>query len=117
MKGNVVVISVKGWFPNQCGVEYIGRKCGDWKGSVLGNPFPLGLDKNRDEVIRKYKMWLWEQFQMEGNPVRLEVLRLMNRVLNGEIVVLGCWCHPLQCHCDVVKSLIWYLIDLESWGR
>ena len=39
---------------------YIGRP------SLLGNPFKIGKDRTRQEVIRKYGIWLWEQIKRRG---------------------------------------------------
>lgn len=66
---------------------YIGRP-GKW-----GNPFTIGKDGDRDEVIEKYINWLMEQ------P---ELLNSINE-LNGK--TLGCWCHPNACHGDILAEI------------
>lgn len=66
---------------------YIGRP------SKWGNPFILGNDGSRSEVIRKYEEWIRQQ------PDLLEQLyELDNKVL-------GCWCSPKPCHGDILKKL------------
>jgi hypothetical protein len=56
-----------------------------------GNPFPIGRDGNRMEVIEKHRRWLAEQ---EG-----EALTLALRALQGK--KLACHCHPSSpCHAD-----------------
>ncbi len=56
---------------------------------MLGNPFALGRDGSRTEVVAAYRRWLWAQMQ----AVRLELV---------------CWCAPLACHADVISSaLLW----------
>jgi hypothetical protein len=67
---------------------YIGRP-GPW-----GNPFLIGRDGDRWEVIEKYKAWLFAQ------P---ELVERAKRELAGK--VLGCWCAPLTCHGDVLAAL------------
>jgi hypothetical protein len=67
---------------------YIGRP------SKWGNPFAIGKDGDRDEVIRKYADWLAKQ------P---ELLKALHE-LDGK--VLGCWCSPKACHGDVLISFI-----------
>lgn len=64
---------------------YIGRP------SVWGNPFFIGVDGNREDVIRKYKWWLL------NNKALCERAR---RELKDR--VLGCWCSPEPCHGDVL---------------
>lgn len=66
---------------------YIGRP------SKWGNPFRIGIDGNRKEVIEKYRKWLL------NNPG----LMLMLPELKGK--VLGCWCKPLSCHGEVLVEL------------
>lgn len=66
---------------------YIGRP------SKWGNPFTL-KDGTRDEVIRKYEMYL------QNSPFLLNSLH----ELKGKI--LGCWCYPQACHGDILKKYV-----------
>lgn len=68
---------------------YIGRP-GRW-----GNPFRIGRDGNREEVIAKYRKWIMERKHL--HPI-------IKRELKGK--VLGCWCSPLPCHGDVLLEII-----------
>jgi hypothetical protein len=63
---------------------YVGR------GSVWGNPFRIGHDGTRAEVIAKYEA------RLDTSPELL--VRLPE--LKGR--VLGCWCVPLPCHAQVL---------------
>lgn len=69
---------------------YIGRP------SKWGNPFAIGVDGTRDDVIRKYEEYL------VNSP------DLLNQIKELEDKVLGCWCAPNKCHGDV---LIKYLCN------
>jgi len=85
--------------------EYIGRP------SILGNPFVIGKDGSRDEVIEKYRRWLWDEFK-RGGKVRDELERLCKKVKDGNELVLMCWCWPLRCHGDVIKRCIdWMILE------
>lgn len=64
--------------------------------SKYGNPFILGKDGNRQEVIEKYREWLIKQ------PLLIEE---MKKELKGK--VLGCWCKPQPCHCDIIIEIIY----------
>lgn len=87
----------------QGGVQvYIGRP------GVLGNPFRVGRDGNREQVIEKYRAWLWEAIGRKGSVYR-ELVRLAGLHKAGEQVVLVCWCSPLPCHGDVVKRALEWL--------
>ena len=66
---------------------YIGR------GSKWGNPFKIGIDGDREEVIEKYRQWIL------GEP------RLLDSLHELEGKVLGCWCSPKPCHGDVLIEL------------
>lgn len=67
---------------------YIGRP------SPWGNPFKIGRDGDRDEVIAKYRAWIVQQ------PA------LMARLPELRGKVLGCWCSPDACHGDVLAELV-----------
>lgn len=64
---------------------YVGRP------SCYGNPFKIGVDGTRIEVITMYEKWLLNQ------PILIQNVR---RELRGK--VLGCHCFPLACHADVL---------------
>ncbi len=66
---------------------YIGRP------SVWGNPFVIGRDGTREEVVAKYAEWVKTQPQILAELPKL----------NGKI--LGCFCAPLACHGDVLADL------------
>ena len=58
-----------------------------------GNPYSIGKDGTREEVIAKYKNYL-----------------IMNRELLDAIPelfgkTLGCWCKPQACHGDVLAKI------------
>lgn len=66
---------------------YIGRP------SKWGNPFKIGRDGSRQDVIDKYEKWIQTQ------PYLLKSLP----ELKGKI--LGCYCAPLPCHGDILAKL------------
>lgn len=61
--------------------------------SFWGNPFHIGIDGTRREVIAKYRAMVLSRPDMMA---RLPELR-------GK--TLGCWCKPKQCHADVLAEL------------
>ena len=83
------------------GQAYVGRP------SVLGNPFVVGRDGSRNEVIAQYRRWHGARLQETNSPQEHEMRRLLARAAAGELELL-CWCHPLPCHAEVVRSgLLW----------
>jgi len=67
---------------------YIGR------GSIWGNPFLIGKDGTREDVIEKYEKYLL------GN------LSLMRKLPLLENKILGCWCKPKACHGDILVKYV-----------
>ena len=61
-----------------------------------GNPFIIGKDGNRDDVIAKYRTWLWDEIKAERISVK-DLAELHDRKL-------GCHCAPLPCHGDVLTA-------------
>jgi len=65
---------------------YIGRP------SIWGNPYKIGVDGDRKEVIEKYRVFL--NAKLKTNPYYLDILIGKD---------LACWCPlNLQCHADVI---------------
>lgn len=70
------------------GAVYIGR------GGPYGNPFVIGRDGDRDQVIALYTEWIRTQ------P---DLLARVRRELRGKDLV--CFCAPCPCHGDVLLKL------------
>ena len=113
----IKVVSVKGLRVNDMRVWYVGRRCNGWEGSVLGNKFRIGSDGSREEVIEKYRVWLWGEVKKglegKGGKVWVELCVLSERVKEGKEVVLGCWCGEGRCHGDVIKRCVLWLVEKE----
>ena len=67
---------------------YIGRP------SKWGNPFTIGKDGTRAQVIRKYGDWI----------VRQDHLLAALPELKGKNLV--CWCTPEPCHGHILQKLV-----------
>jgi len=67
--------------------------------SQWANPYHVGVDGTREQVVLKYREWVVRQ------PRLLRDLRS----LRGK--VLGCSCAPLPCHADVLAALADYGCD------
>ena len=67
---------------------YIGR------GSKWGNPFIIGKDGSRKEVIDKYRNYI------------LSNKELFNSIDELKGKILGCYCKPKSCHGDVLIELL-----------
>jgi hypothetical protein len=74
--------------------------------SPLANPFVIGKDGDRKQVIEKYRKWLWEQCKIPQSTAKRELDRLVEKYKRGESIVLVCWCAPKRCHADIIKRAI-----------
>lgn len=73
---------------------YIGRP------SKWGNPFVIGRDGDRDEVVEKYRRWLAGEIALpDRTPPSIEEIY----ELRGK--TLGCWCAPRACHGDILAEI------------
>lgn len=70
---------------------YIGRP------SPWGNPYRIGVDGDREKVIRLYRIWFF-------HPMQQHVRESAKRLLKGK--KLGCYCHPQPCHGDVLVAYV-----------
>lgn len=73
-------------------VVYIGR------GSEWGNPYVIGEDGTRADVIVKYKRLLWN-FIKSGSITKEDLIRLDSKKL-------ACYCAPLACHGNIIKLAV-----------
>lgn len=67
---------------------YVGRP------TKWGNPFVIGRDGTRDEVVAKYKKYLLRDDFLS---------RSLGELVGKDLV---CWCAPLACHADVLIEII-----------
>ena len=81
---------------------YVGR--GTWyqgkrvPRSVFGNPFRIGKDGTRDEVIAKYQEWINDPKQQ---GVRF---KMYERLIDAKVLV--CHCAPERCHAEEIVSIL-----------
>ena len=57
------------------------------------NPFKIGRDGEREEVLAKYRAWLLK---------RPEPMAALPELRGKDLV---CWCAPEPCHADVLLEL------------
>lgn len=66
----------------------------------LGNPFVIGQDGTREDVIRKHKVLFLSSERLK---------KIARETCRGK--VLGCYCKPKACHGDTIAE---YLNGLEE---
>ena len=72
-------------------IVYIGRP------SIFGNPYRIGYDGTRVEVIQKYELYVVDR--IKHDPWFRDAVK----GLHGKL--LSCWCRPLPCHGDVLVKI------------
>ena len=71
---------------------YIGRP------TIYGNPFVIGKDGNREEVIVKFHWYFHAKLARDKEFLKI-VLTLKGKKL-------GCYCKPLACHGDEIVTFV-----------
>jgi hypothetical protein len=69
--------------------------CG--RGSSFGNPFLIGRDGTRDEVVEKYGPYFYKK--LRNLEFRAKVIALKGKQL-------GCWCTPDRCHLEWIVEYL-----------
>lgn len=64
------------------------------RSSVFGNPFFIGRDGSRADVIAKYREWA---------PTQPKIMSRLHTLVGRD---LACWCHPKPCHGDVLLEMV-----------
>jgi len=81
------------------------------RASVLGSPYKLHWERDRDEVIDKYNIYFTEQVE-----TNVEFAKELNRLLTihsryGKLR-LFCHCKPKKCHADIIKE--WLELEIKK---
>lgn len=82
----------------RAGCVFIDNKRYPKVSSEFANPYKIGKDGTRDSVIKKYRQYIEDKLENDGE--------LMRKLLAMKEKNLGCWCYPDACHGDVLLELI-----------
>jgi hypothetical protein len=80
------------------GVMFIENKRFPSESSVFANPYKIGNDGTREEVIIKYRKYIIKKIE-DNEELKNELLELKGKNL-------GCWCYPEMFHGNVLLELI-----------
>ncbi len=69
--------------------------CG--RGTIWGNPYEIGIDGNRDEVIERYRKWF--NFVIKDEVFKNSLLKLKDKKI-------ACFCAPQKCHLDIIAEYL-----------
>ena len=76
--------------------------------SKYGNPFRVGPDGSRKDVIKKHRRWLmrWILHKEEVTIGRWNNKWVVEHLKDLDDQILGCFCKPLACHGDTLVEFI-----------
>lgn len=89
---------------------YVGRP------SDLGNPYPISKTVTREESILAFSNWIEDKIRYTLNNYDnaskefLALCKIARKVKSGENIRLVCFCVPENCHANVIKNKIYWLI-------
>lgn len=113
--GNIEVKNIKSFITNKTlnlysdlNTErvYIGRfnKYYGLLRSLLYNPFKISKELDRKQCCIKYKEYIIKKIKSDTR-FQSEIIRLLN-ILQYKDIELICWCHPEECHGNIIKNIL-----------
>lgn len=79
-------------------VVFINGKRFPSESSIWSNPYKIGKDGTREEVVKKYETYMKDKLNKDK--------QLVNQLKELKGKTLGCWCKPDLCHGDILLKLI-----------
>lgn len=74
--------------------------------SVLGNPFYMANENERDLVCNQYEVYFKDKMEKKTDIAFVnEVNRIMELSKENDITLL-CWCYPKRCHAETIIRYI-----------
>jgi hypothetical protein len=101
-RGKILVDTITSGLPG----EYVGRRVRGRHGSVLGNPFKIKTDADREDAVARYEAWLREKIAGGDRAIVDELDRLATVYLQDQYLRLLCWCAPRRCHGEVIAKVV-----------
>lgn len=84
--------------------------------TVLGNPFILRNEEDRDKVCDRYEKWFYNNKDIKFQDQLAKLIEVYKEY--GKLR-LFCWCAPKRCHGETIRSyvLMNYIYDKhqEAW--
>ena len=87
------------------------KPCEEWqvrvdRSSVLGNPFYMASEAQRNEVCDKYDAYFKEKVASGDEAFMNELRRLYKIAKRFGKLELYCWCFPKRCHAETIKKFL-----------
>lgn len=76
------------------------------RSSILGNPFYMRNENERDLVCEKYKEWFYKMLKENDSTILHELNILIKKYKTYGKLRLFCWCYPKRCHAETIKEFL-----------
>lgn len=76
------------------------------RASILGNPYHMSHESQRDTVCEQYEAYFYENMQYSNTAFYNEIMRLHEILQQYGKLELFCWCAPKRCHAETIKTFI-----------
>jgi hypothetical protein len=73
---------------------------------VLGNPFFMKDESQRNYVCDQYEIWINQQIALKNKKIINALKELKNKYKTYGRLRLFCWCAPKRCHAETIRKLI-----------
>lgn len=96
------------------------------RASVLGNPFYMHDESERDEVCDKYEEYMRAMWNIDTEYLQDKSISMFRRNKYCEAILnlveiykkygtlrLYCWCAPKRCHAESIKRLVEEIVESE----
>lgn len=84
-------------------------------GSLLACPFKLPQNRGKQQILSKYRRWLWEQLHTKG-AVHAKLLKLRNQSAVMDLTLV-CWCPCCPGHASLIKACVEWLKTPGKYER
>lgn len=74
------------------------------RASIVGNPFYMKSEADRDFVCDKYEEYF--KSQMKSNVKFRNYVNRIIEIAKTQDVALACWCAPKRCHSETIKRYV-----------
>lgn len=80
---------------------------------ILGNPFRMQSEDEREIVVRKFYHYLREEYVKRGD-IYNELIKLSSIIKEGKDLYLLCCCSPKLCHGEIIARAVMGIIKYEQ---
>lgn len=98
---NIKIVNLRNYVPKQHLNEVLIRV---ERSTVVGNPFYMHNESERNEVCNLYKIYFDEQ--MRTRKSFKEYIDSIVEISRTHNIALGCWCAPKRCHAETIMQYI-----------